>query len=142
MTGDRPNGADLMSRFPYTPWCRACGRDTTTVTGYDDESTDLAYVCQVCSFEGITNVATQDEGKLVWKIDWPMRWAFEEVNFEPGGVDHASPGSSYTVGKELVKAVYGGRAPSFVGYSFVGVAGMAKMSSSKGGVPTADRKRT
>ena len=41
------------------------------------------------------------------------------------------------MGKELVKAVYGGRAPSFVGYSFVGVAGMAKMSSSRGGVPTA-----
>ncbi|NYG59090.1 lysyl-tRNA synthetase class 1 [Nocardioides daedukensis] len=134
---DEPTGDDLLARFPYKPWCRACGRDTTTVTGYDDESTDLAYVCQACSFEGITNVATQDEGKLVWKIDWPMRWAFEGVNFEPGGVDHASPGSSYTVGKELVKAVYGGRAPSFVGYSFVGVAGMAKMSSSKGGVPTA-----
>ncbi|MCW2793390.1 MAG: lysS, partial [Nocardioides sp.] len=46
-------------------------------------------------------------------------------------------GSSYTVGKELVKDVYGARAPSFVGYSFVGVAGMAKMSSSRGGVPTA-----
>ncbi|MDT0200357.1 lysine--tRNA ligase [Nocardioides sp. AE5] len=135
---DLPVGADtLLARFPYKPWCRDCGRDTTTVTAYDDATTDLAYTCQICSFEGITNVATQDEGKLVWKVDWPMRWAFEGVNFEPGGVDHASPGSSYTVGKELVKAVYGGRAPSFVGYSFVGVAGMAKMSSSRGGVPTA-----
>ena len=36
-----------------------------------------------------------------------------------------------------MKQIFGGRAPSFVGYSFVGVAGMAKMSSSKGGVPTA-----
>ena len=52
-------------------------------------------------------------------------------------MDHASPGSSYTVGKELVGPVFGGTAPSFVGYSFVGVAGMAKMSSSRGGVPTA-----
>src|SRR5690606_36240225 len=51
-------------------------------------------------------------------------------------LDHATPGSSYTVGKEVVK-LYGGRAPSFVAYAFVGVAGMAKMSSSKGGVPTA-----
>ena len=61
-----------------------------------------------------------DEGKLVWKVDWPMRWSVEGVDFEPGGVDHATPGSSYTVGKELVKDVYGARAPSFVGYSFVG----------------------
>ncbi len=73
----------------------------------------------------------------MWKVDWPMRWSVEGVDFEPGGVDHASPGSSYTVGKELVKRIYGGRAPSFVGYSFVGAGGQVKMSSSRGGVPTA-----
>ncbi len=134
---DEPAGESDLARFPYKPYCRDCGRDTTTVTSYDDESTDLAYTCQVCSFEGVTNLATQHEGKLVWKVDWPMRWSVEGVDFEPGGVDHATPGSSYTVGKELVKEIYGGRAPSFVGYSFVGVAGMAKMSSSRGGVPTA-----
>ena len=134
---DEPAGESDLARFPYKPYCRDCGRDTTTVTSYDDESTDLAYTCQVCAFEGVTNLATQHEGKLVWKVDWPMRWSVEGVDFEPGGVDHATPGSSYTVGKELVKEIYGGRAPSFVGYSFVGVAGMAKMSSSRGGVPTA-----
>jgi lysyl-tRNA synthetase class 1 len=135
---DEPDtGAGDLARFPFKPYCRDCGRDTTTVTAYDEETTDLSYTCQACAFSGTTNLATQDEGKLVWKVDWPMRWAFEGVNFEPGGVDHASPGSSYTVGKELVKEIYGGRAPSFVGYSFVGVAGMAKMSSSTGGVPTA-----
>ncbi|HWU20920.1 MAG TPA: lysine--tRNA ligase, partial [Nocardioides sp.] len=95
------------------------------------------YTCDACGESHVTNVATQDEGKLVWKVDWPMRWTFEGVHFEPGGVDHASPGSSYTVGKEIVVPVFGGSAPSFVGYSFVGVAGMPKMSSSKGGVPTA-----
>ena len=129
-------GGDL-SRFPFKPYCRDCGRDTTTVTSYDDASTDLAYTCEVCDFRGVTNLATQDEGKLVWKVDWPMRWSVEGVDFEPGGVDHASPGSSYTVGKELVKRIYGGRAPSFVGYSFVGAGGQVKMSSSRGGVPTA-----
>jgi lysyl-tRNA synthetase class 1 len=126
-----------LERFPFKPYCRECRRDTTHLTAYDDGSTDLSYTCTVCGFSGTTNLATQDEGKLVWKVDWPMRWAFEGVDFEPGGVDHATPGSSYTVGKELVKEIFGGRAPSFVGYSFVGVAGMAKMSSSKGGVPTA-----
>ncbi|GAB3853849.1 lysine--tRNA ligase [Nocardioides maradonensis] len=130
-------GADLLARFPYKPYCRGCGRDTVTITAYDDATTDLSYTCDACGESHVTNVATQDEGKLVWKVDWPMRWTFEGVHFEPGGVDHASPGSSYTVGKELVGPVFGGTAPSFVGYSFVGVAGMPKMSSSKGGVPTA-----
>ena len=126
-----------LSRFPYKPYCRECGRDTTTVTSYDDDSTDLGYTCAACGFEGVTNLATQHEGKLVWKVDWPMRWAVEGVDFEPGGVDHATPGSSYTVGKEIVKEIYGGRAPSFVGYSFVGAGGQVKMSSSRGKVPTA-----
>ncbi|TQK69297.1 MULTISPECIES: lysine--tRNA ligase [unclassified Nocardioides] len=135
---DEGHGAsEDLARFPYKPYCRGCGRDTVTLTSYDDETTDLAYTCDVCGDSYVTNVATQDEGKLVWKVDWPMRWTFEGVHFEPGGVDHASPGSSYTVGKEIVGPIFGGTAPSFVGYSFVGVAGMPKMSSSKGGVPTA-----
>lgn len=136
---DSGHGAtEDLARFPYKPYCRGCGRDTVTLTSYDDETTDLAYTCDVCGDSYVTNVATQNEGKLVWKVDWPMRWTFEGVHFEPGGVDHASPGSSYTVGKEIVGPIFGGSAPSFVGYSFVGVAGMPKMSSSKGGVPTAE----
>ncbi|MEP9363369.1 lysine--tRNA ligase [Nocardioides sp. CN2-186] len=127
---------DDLARFPFKPYCRDCGRDTTIITAYDDDTTDLSYTCTACSYDGVTNLSTDNEGKLVWKVDWPMRWEFEGVDFEPGGVDHASPGSSYTVGKELVK-LYGGRAPSFVGYSFVGAGGQVKMSSSRGGVPTA-----
>ncbi len=131
------SGEQSLARFPYKPYCRRCGRDTVDLTAYDDDSTDLSYTCTSCQFIGVTNLATQDEGKLVWKVDWPMRWAFEKVDFEPGGDDHATPGSSYTVGKELVLPTFGWRAPSFVAYKFVGVAGMAKMSSSRGGVPTA-----
>lgn len=134
---ETPDSAASLARFPYKPYCRQCGRDTVTITAYDDATHDLSYTCASCAFEGVTNLATQDEGKLVWKVDWPMRWAFEKVDFEPGGDDHATPGSSYTVGKELVQPTFGWRAPSFVAYKFVGVAGMAKMSSSRGGVPTA-----
>lgn len=137
--GDTDEGSahGSLARFPYKPYCRGCGRDLVTLTSYDDETTDLAYTCDVCGDSYVTNVATQDEGKLVWKVDWPMRWTYESVHFEPAGVDHASPGSSFTVGQEIIGPVFGGTAPSFFGYSFVGVAGMPKMSSSKGGVPTA-----
>ena len=34
-----------LARFPYKPYCRDCGRDTTTITAYDDETTDLSYTC-------------------------------------------------------------------------------------------------
>lgn len=130
-------GSGDLARFPYRPYCRQCGRDTVEVTAYDDDTTDLSYTCSSCGFAGVTNVATQHEGKLVWKVDWPMRWAYEGVDFEPGGLDHSTPGSSYTVGKELVKRVFDFRAPSYVAYAFVGFAGVQKMSSSAGGVPTA-----
>ncbi|MGB0099281.1 MAG: lysine--tRNA ligase [Nocardioides sp.] len=135
--GDDAAGQGDLARFPYRPYCRECGRDTVEITAYDDETTDLSYTCSTCGFSGVTNVATQHEGKLVWKVDWPMRWAYEGVDFEPGGLDHSTPGSSYTVGKELVKRIYDFRAPSYVAYAFVGFAGVQKMSSSAGGVPTA-----
>jgi lysyl-tRNA synthetase class 1 len=134
---DDSTGEGALARFPFKPYCRQCGRDTTSVTSYDDDSTDLGYTCDSCGFEGVTNLATQDEGKLVWKVDWPMRWAFEKVDFEPAGLDHMTPGSSYTVGQELVQELFGWRAPARVTYAFVGFAGVQKMSSSAGGVPTA-----
>ena len=74
----------------------------------------------------------------MWKADWPMRWAFEHVDFEPAGMDHATPGSSFTVGHELVEKVFGMERPAWFGYGFVGFAGVQKMSSSAGGAPTAE----
>jgi lysyl-tRNA synthetase class 1 len=135
--GDRAEAEGGVGYFPFKPYCRDCGRDTTTVTTYDDDTYDLAYVCSVCDYHGTTNLATQDEGKLVWKADWPMRWAFEHVDFEPAGMDHATPGSSFTVGHELVESVWDYPRPAWFGYGFVGFAGVQKMSSSAGGAPTA-----
>lgn len=124
-----------ISRLPFKPWCATCGRDTTEPVSWSDETADLAYRCTACGHAGSTNLRTESEGKLAWKIDWPMRWAFERVNFEPGGLDHMNPGSSYTVGREVVK-LFDWTAPAFVTYGFVGFAGVQKMSSSAGGVPT------
>jgi lysyl-tRNA synthetase, class I len=134
---DEETSGSGVGYFPFKPYCADCGRDTTTVTAYDDDTTDLAYTCSVCDYHGTTNLATQDEGKLVWKADWPMRWAFEHVDFEPAGMDHATPGSSFTVGHELVESIWDYPRPAWFGYGFVGFAGMQKMSSSAGGAPTA-----
>ncbi|MEV5888375.1 lysine--tRNA ligase [Nonomuraea fuscirosea] len=121
--------------FPYKPYCDLCERDLTTVTAYDDETTELAYTCE-CGFGETVRLAEHDRGKLVWKVDWPMRWAHEGVIFEPSGVDHHSPGSAWIVGGQIVGEVFGGQQPIGPMYAFVGITGMAKMSSSKGDVPT------
>ncbi|MGA5527169.1 lysine--tRNA ligase [Streptomyces pseudogriseolus] len=121
--------------FPYKPYCGNCEKDLTTVTSYDDDSTELTYSCTSCGFSETVRLNEFNRGKLVWKVDWPMRWAYEGVVFEPSGVDHSSPGSSFQVGGQIV-GIFGGKQPIGPMYAFVGISGMAKMSSSKGGVPT------
>lgn len=121
--------------FPYKPYCGNCEKDLTTVTAYDDDSTELTYTCTACAFSETVRLEEFNRGKLVWKVDWPMRWAYEGVIFEPSGVDHSSPGSSFQVGGQIV-GIFGGQQPIGPMYAFVGISGMAKMSSSRGGVPT------
>lgn len=130
--GDVVTGTEY---FPFKPYCGACSRDDTTVTAYDDATTEMTYTCACGSSETVL-LREFTRGKLVWKVDWPMRWAYEGVHFEPSGVDHSSPGSSFQVGGLIVDEVFGGEAPIGPMYAFVGITGQAKMSSSRGSVPT------
>jgi lysyl-tRNA synthetase class 1 len=123
-------GADY---YPYKIYCPVCRRDSTTIISY--AAPIATYTC-ACGHAGQADLSVEHHGKLVWKVDWPMRWQFEDVTFEAGGVDHSSPGSSYTVGSRLVEKIFGGHPPVYVPYSFVGTKGMAKMSGSAGGAPT------
>ncbi len=91
--GEDDGSGGSAGYFPYKPYCGRCERDLTTVTSYDDETTELTYTC-VCGHSETVHLREFDRGKLVWKVDWPMRWAYEGVIFEPSGVDHSSPGSS------------------------------------------------
>ncbi|MEU6222435.1 lysine--tRNA ligase [Streptomyces sp. NPDC047042] len=134
--GEDDGSSGSAGYFPYKPFCGGCGKDLTTVTAYDDDTTELTYTCTVCGFSETVLLSEFNRGKLVWKVDWPMRWAYEGVVFEPSGVDHSSPGSSFQVGGQIVGSVFGGKQPIGPMYAFVGISGMAKMSSSKGGVPT------
>jgi lysyl-tRNA synthetase class 1 len=134
-TADPDGTEETGGYYPYRPYCATCGRDSTTITAYDDETTKLAYTCAF-GHSGSFELAEPSRGKLVWKVDWPMRWAYEGVTMEPAGVDHSSPGSSFTVGSHLVRDVFGGEPPFYVPYSFVGSPGAAKMSGSRGRAPT------
>ncbi|KAB1986993.1 lysine--tRNA ligase [Streptomyces triticiradicis] len=129
------DGSSASGYYPYKPYCGQCEKDLTTVTAYDDTTTELSYTCSACGFAETVRLSEFNRGKLVWKVDWPMRWAYEGVIFEPSGVDHSSPGSSFQVGGQIV-GIFGGEQPIGPMYAFVGISGMAKMSSSKGGVPT------
>ncbi|WP_116115193.1 lysine--tRNA ligase [Austwickia chelonae] len=136
--GEDDGSAQGGEYFPFRPYSAAFGTDATRVTSYDSQTTEVTYVAtgpDGDEVEESMRLDTDFRGKLVWKVDWPMRWAHEEVDFEPSGVDHQSPGSSWVVGEQLAP-IFGAERPVGPMYAFVGIAGMAKMSSSKGGVPT------
>lgn len=124
--------------YPYRVYCEQCRRDTTTITHYDEASSTIAYTCSSCAHAGAFCLDEKIFGKLVWKVDWPMRWSAWQVDFEPAGEDHAAPGSSFTVGHRIVREIYGWPQPQYLGYAFVGMGGRSKISSSAGTTATLD----
>lgn len=120
------------SYVPISVYCSKCGCDSTTVNNLSENCEEFDYSCK-CGHSEHVNVRKFHNIKLVWKADWPMRWAEEKVTFEPGGKDHGTEGSSYTVGKIIVDKVFNYTAPAFVMYEFIGIkGGGGKMSSSSG----------
>ncbi len=121
--------------LPISIFCEKCNKDTITelkwLGGYN-----LSYKCE-CGQEDSFDFSKKSIVKLKWRVDWPMRWNYEQVDFEPGGKDHSTVGGSYDTGKKIVKAVWNFDAPTYVRYDFIQVKGGAgKMSSSSGNVIT------
>jgi lysyl-tRNA synthetase class 1 len=122
--------------WPISVYCEKCNTDRMKTKNFDCQES-LRYECETCHHQGIENVLTSKRLKLPWRLDWPMRWAFEKVDFEPGGKDHSSQGGSYTTAKDLVAQVYDWRPPVYLQYDFVSFKGAGgKMSSSSGNVIT------
>lgn len=126
------NEDDRENYYPISVYCEGCKKDLTKVVSYDEETGDLVYYCDNCQCEHRVNVKEYHNIKLSWKIDWPMRWVYEGVDFEPGGIDHATPNGSYDVAKVIVKEIFGGQAPIFQGYGWLGIQGLGNMHSSSG----------
>lgn len=118
--------------YPVSIYCPHCHKDTTTITSLSDDCHVAEYEC-TCGHHGTFDFTKDFNCKLAWKIDWPMRWMYEGVDFEPGGKDHASPGGSYDTSRVISEKIYGYKAPMFQGYEFIGIKGTTgKMSGSSG----------
>ena len=118
--------------YPVSIYCPVCGKDETTITDSSEDGTTCHYICK-CGHKGSWDFRKDFNCKLAWKIDWPMRWLVEGVDFEPGGKDHASPGGSYETSKIIARKIFGFQAPIFKGYEFIGIKGSTgKMSGSTG----------
>jgi len=115
---------------PVRVFCEKCNTDRTTITAYDNEYS-LTYSCE-CGHSGTFDFRKKGIAKLQWRVDWPMRWDFEKVRFEPSGKEHSSQGGSNTTANEIVR-LYGFEPPYHIMYEFIAIKGTGgKMSSSKG----------
>ncbi|MCX7775123.1 MAG: lysine--tRNA ligase [Spirochaetaceae bacterium] len=120
--------------WPVAVFCSNCNRDTTEIDGWDGDW-GLTYHCESCGHQETGDLRTLKGAKLVWRVDWPMRWAYEQVDFEPAGKDHHSQGGSFDTSKHVVEEVYNRKPPVTFRYDFIGIKGSpGKMSSSKGKV--------
>ena len=121
--------------LPLAGFCGGCGRDEVDFAW--DGEWQVEMVCRRCSETTRVDLREGGDVKLPWRIDWPMRWAFEGVCFEPGGKDHSSAGGSFDTARQIVSPVFGGWAPEYVAYDFVRIKGRGgKISSSAGGAVT------
>lgn len=118
--------------MPVSVFCPNCSRDTTTVTRYDGEW-GISYVCDSCDRSEDLDLRKTGAVKLFWRVDWPMRWKEEGVDFEPAGKDHHSEGGSFDTAGEVVEAIYGGKAPVTFQYDFIRIKGRGGKISSSGG---------
>lgn len=118
--------------YPVSIYCPVCKKDTTKILSLTDDCRVAEYEC-ACGHHGTFDFTRDFNCKLAWKIDWPMRWKYEGVDFEPGGKDHASPHGSYDTSKDISRAIFGFEPPIFQGYEFIGIKGTTgKMSGSSG----------
>ncbi len=136
----RSEKADEEERENYYPislYCDNCYHDTTTITCYDETTRTIFYTCQHCQHVGQQTIGQKQRIKLHWKIDWPMRWQYEKIAFEPGGKDHSSKNGSFDVAKTIAKEIFNWHAPMYQPYDFVNIKGQTKkMSSSTGNILT------
>ena len=126
------NAEEREKYAPVNVYCDVCKKDVTEVTEVSDDGETLTYRCKLCGHVHTVKVREYGHIKLVWKVDWPMRWGFEGVDFEPGGIDHAAASGSYVVASDIAKNILGINPPMFQGYGWLSIAGLGDMHSSTG----------
>src|SRR3989344_3798678 len=97
--------------FPYNPICEKCGKIGTTRT-YKWDGKFVYYKCepdmvtwaQGCDHEGKVEPINEN-GKLLWKLDWPAHWKVIGVTVESSGKDHMSSGGSYDMAFHFCKEI-------------------------------------
>jgi len=123
--------------WPVMIYCSKCKKDTTEIISH--RGYEIEYKCE-CGFKEKFDFRKKGIVSIRWRVDWPLRWKYENVDFEPGGIDHSVEGGSFTTAKEISKKVFRFEPPVYQFYEWINVKGMklSDFHSSKGNVVTLD----
>lgn len=121
--------------FPARVYCEKCGKDTTR--GKYEGGYVVSYECD-CGERGTINFKEKPAlVKMPWRVDWPARWTFYDVDFESSGKEHQASGGSVDTGNLICKEVFNHEHPIEPMYEFIYFKGQKeKMSKSLGNVVT------
>lgn len=121
--------------LPLELYSTKTGKDDTEII--DIKGYKITYIDST-GFEETIDFRKKGIVKLKWRIDWPARWFYEKVDFEPAGIDHSVEGGSYTTAREIVKKVFGVEPLVYQFYEFVRMKNGSEFSSSEGNALTLD----
>ena len=89
--------------WPIMIYCDSCKKDLTKIIGVDGYN--VSYECE-CGHSETFDIRKKGIVSIRWRVDWPLRWRFEAVDFEPGGIDHSVYGGSFTTAKDISRDVF------------------------------------
>ena len=123
--------------MPIMVYCSKCKKDTTKILAH--KGYEIEYEC-ACGFREKFDFRKKGLISIRWRVDWPLRWKYEGVDFEPGGIDHSVVGGSFTTAKEISKEVFGFEPPIYQFYEWINLKGipLKEFHSSRGNVVTLD----
>jgi len=122
------------SWLPIFIFCDKCNTDKLTKLEYQGKY-NVSYECE-CGNKKIIDFRKEGMTTLRWRIDWPMRWGYEKVDFEPAGKDHFSAGGSIETSKKIITEIYNKEPPLGFVYEWLAIKGGKQFASSLGQVIT------
>lgn len=122
--------------WPLQVLCERCGRiGTTTVLRWDGSEVEYACVpdkvlwARGCGYRGRRS-PFRGGAKLLYRVEWPAKWAILGVTVEGAGKDHMTRGGTHDVASALSVRLFQRPVPYAFSYEFL-LFGGKKMSTSK-----------
>ena len=107
--------------FPVKIYCSCCGKDSTTILNYSTDLETISYKCTCGHSEN--NKLDKVNIKLKFNVEWPARWNYESVDFEPCGKGHTEELGVLNVSREINSIIYKQKNPIIISYEFVNLKG-------------------